>query len=286
MELSPETFQELAQRIRQLCGLELGPHKLYLVRNRLEPIIKHRKMRSFEELAQRLGGSDLTLRYEVIEAITTHETSFFRDGHPFEMFRSLLLPQLYQDALRRGGPIRIWSAACSTGQEAYSLAILLREWNQAPGRKPVPFTLLATDISPVAVARAEKGEFVTWETARGLTAQQLQAHLEAVPGGYRFLPEVRRLITFRTHNLLDMVPPPGTFDLILCRNVLIYFDEATRLRILSRFHEALSDSGALILGAAENLIGVEKGWIGESHGLTQCYRKRVPLPVPQGQCKP
>ncbi len=280
MELTSAVFHELAARIQQLCGLELGLNKLYLMRNRLEPIIKHRQLAGFEELARRLGGADLALRREVIEAITTHETSFFRDGHPFESFRSRVLPELVQQAFQSGGPIRIWSAACSTGQEAYSLAMLLREWNTNPDHRPVPFTLVATDISPNVLAQAEKGEYAAWETARGLTALQLGRHFEPIATGHRIVPELRRLIQFRTHNLLDPVPPPGLFDLILCRNVLIYFDEATRSRVLRRFHEALVPGGTLLLGAAENLLGTEQGWQADLIGPTLRYRKLAGTSAP------
>lgn len=274
MELSQSVFRELATRIQQLCGLELGPNKLYLVRNRLEPIIRQRALTGFAALASRLDSADLALRGEVIEAITTHETSFFRDGHPFETFRSRLLPELVEKANRRGGAVHIWSAACSTGQEPYSLAILLREWNTNPTRSPVPVTLLATDISPAALARAEKGEFTATEAARGLTSHQVRTFLQPANSGYRIAPEVRRLVHFRGHNLLAPVPPPGTFDLIVCRNVLIYFDEPTREAVLERFHSALPEGGLLMLGAAETLHDIEKDWEPIAHGLTVFYRKR------------
>jgi chemotaxis protein methyltransferase CheR len=274
MELSPKTFQELASRIQQLCGLDLGPHKLYLVRNRLEPIIRQRNLTGFDDLARRLATPDLTLRREVVEAITTHETAFFRDGHPFETFRTRLLPRFVEEALRRGGPVRIWSAACSTGQEAYSLAMILREWKPAPAQRAPSFMLVATDISPAALARAGAGEYAAWETARGLTETQLRTHFEPCAGGHRVVPEVRKLVQFRIHNLLDPVaPPPGLFDLISCRNVLIYFDEPTRVRVVRRFHEVLSPGGVLLLGAAENLLGSEDGWATELLGATLVYRK-------------
>lgn len=274
MELSPATFQVLADRIQDLCGLDLGPHKLYLVRNRLEPIIRQRHYAGFDELARRLASPDLALRREVIEAITTHETAFFRDGHPFETFRAVLLPRLSQEVQRRGGPVRIWSAACSTGQEPYSLALLVRDWNTTPDRRPLPTLLLGTDISPSALARAEKGEYAAWETARGLSATHLRTHFEPYDGGYRLNSEVRRLVQFRGHNLLDPVPPPGQFDLILCRNVLIYFDEPTRARVVERFRDALCPGGTLVLGAAENLLGTDAGWTTELLGATLVYRKK------------
>jgi chemotaxis protein methyltransferase CheR len=274
MELSPKTFQELASRIQQLCGLDLGPHKLYLVRNRLEPIIRQRNLTGFDDLARRLASPDLTLRREVVEAITTHETAFFRDGHPFEAFRTRLLPRFAEEALRRGGPVRIWSAACSTGQEAYSLAMILREWKPALEQRAPSFMLVATDISPAALARAGAGEYAAWETARGLTDTQLRTHFEPCAGGHRVVPEVRKLVQFRIHNLLDGVPPPpGLFDLISCRNVLIYFDEPTRVRVVQRFHEILSPGGVLLLGAAENLLSSEGGWTTELLGATLVYRK-------------
>jgi len=282
MDLSQAVFEELADRIRQLCGLELGPHKIYLVRNRLEPIIRQRGLAGFEDLARRLATSDLTLRREVVEAITTHETSFFRDRHPFETFRTVLLPQLTADSQRTGRTIRIWSAACSTGQEPYSLAMLVREWNTRPNQQAVSVTILATDISPVALARAEKGEYTEWEAARGLTPNHTRNYLQPCEGGLRFTPEVRRLVQFRTHNLLDPVPPPGVFDLILCRNVLIYFDEPTRSRVLSRFHDALLDHGSLLLGAAENLLSAERSWRSETIGSTLVYRKRLEVPTRVG----
>src|SRR5262245_19795461 len=173
MDLSPSTFVRLTEVIHRLCGLVIPTEKAYLIRHRLEPVLDEYRCRDFEELIRRLGNAEGSALHEpIIEAITTKETSFFRDGHPFETFRRDLLPPLAERA-QRGRPVRLWSAAAATGQEAYSLAMLI--WDHGwPTRGPGPpaFTVLATDISSAALATAAAGEYCERDLARGVTPQQ------------------------------------------------------------------------------------------------------------------
>ncbi len=282
MHLSRETYDELRQAVYRLCGLVLGEDKAYLVRHRLGPLARASGCRSFEEFGERLRrpGSE-ALRDEVVEAITTAETSFFRDAHPFDAFRRHLLPELVERARRRpagGGPrVRLWSVACSTGQEPYSLAMLIHDYLHAhpsPGLAEQDFRILATDVSARVLAVAAAGEYSRREVARGLTAAQVAQHFRPRGHGWVVREEVRRLVEFRRVNLVRPLAGLGTFDGIFCRNVLIYFDEATRRRLCEQLAGLLEDGGWLVLGAAENLYGITDRFEGVSVGRTLVYRKR------------
>jgi chemotaxis protein methyltransferase CheR len=282
MHLSRQTYDELRQAIHRLCGLVLGEDKAYLVRHRLGPLARASGCRSFEEFGERLrrpGAS--ALRDEVVEAITTGETSFFRDAHPFDAFRRHLLPEMAERARRRpmtGQPrVRLWSVACSTGQEPYSLAMLVHDFvraRPAAGLTEQDFHILATDVSARVLAVAATGEYGRREVARGLTPGQVARHF--VPRGHHWVlrDEVRRLVEFRRVNLVQPLAGLGTFDGIFCRNVLIYFDEPTRRRVCAQLDALLDDGGWLVLGAAENLYGISDRFEAVSLGATLVYRKR------------
>jgi chemotaxis protein methyltransferase CheR len=283
MHLSRQTYDELRQAVYRLCGLVLGEDKAYLVRHRLGPLARACGCRTFEEFGARLRrpGSE-ALRDEVVEAITTGETSFFRDAHPFDAFRRHLLPELVERARRRpatGRPrVRLWSVACSTGQEPYSLAMLLCDYLHArpsPGLVEQDFRILATDVSARVLAVAGAGEYSRREVARGLTAAQVARHFTARGHGWVVRDEVRRLVEFRRVNLVRPLAGLGTFDGIFCRNVLIYFDEATRRRVCEQLAALLDAGGWLVLGAAENLYGITDRFEAVAAGPTLIYRKRA-----------
>jgi chemotaxis protein methyltransferase CheR len=198
-------------------------------------------------------GRNEALIGQVVDAMTTNETSFFRDRHPFDAMKKVLLPGLVE---RRAAQrhLRIWSAACSTGQEAYSLAMMLRD--DFPLLAAWRIEIIGTDISPSAVARARDGAYSTFEVQRGLPIQLLIRHFDQAGEQWRIKPGLRRMADFREFNLLSELAPLGQFDIILCRNVLIYFDIPTKTRVLQAMHRRLARDGALILGGAESVFGI------------------------------
>jgi chemotaxis protein methyltransferase CheR len=283
MDLSPPTFDELRRLIHRLCGLALADDKLYLVRHRLEPLVRKSGCQSFDQFRQRLAsGEALQWQEAIIEAMTTQETSFFRDRHPFEALRRLVLPELVSAAST--GPrnaatakIRLWCAGAATGQEPYSLAILLHEYAAAQrslGVRPDDFSILATDVSTNALATAMAGQYDRWQISRGLSNAELHQFFEPRDEQWAVRPPIRKLVEFRRVNLVQSFLGLGTFDVILCRNVLIYFDEETRRRICDQFHAMLADGGWLILGSAENLYGISERFQSERFDHTLLYRKR------------
>lgn len=271
--LSRATFDRLAIQIHRLCGVVVGPDKEYLVRDRLEPIVRRHGWRSFEELAERLPGATTSpLSVEVVEAIVTHETSFFRDPHVWEAIGQVVYPNLLH-ARGAQSPLRCWSAAASTGQEAYTLAMVFLE--HAAGAAPEQCSILASDICPTAIRRGELGEYESRELARGLSPGRKQRFFEPLEPRWRVNDAARRMVEFRRLNLVEPLPPLGPFDLICCRNLLIYFDEPTRRTLCARLHALLRDGGWLVLGSAENLYGVSDGFESVVAGKALFYRKRM-----------
>ncbi|MDZ4781578.1 MAG: protein-glutamate O-methyltransferase CheR [Planctomycetia bacterium] len=256
MRLAPETFDRLRVRIQNLCGLAIGADKEYLVRDRLEPLLKRRAWNTFEQLAERLElARDTGLADEVVEAIVTHETSFFRDPQVWEALRRRVLPEL----LAQGRRARIWSAATSTGQEAYSLAMLAQEVAEAqpaPGAMAERCSILATDISDPAIQVGMTAAYEPREIDRGVSAARKNRFFHESGKHWRADESLRRMIEFRRLNLAAPLPRFGAFDLICCRNLMIYYSVETRRALCEQFHASLADGGWLLLGAAENLYGI------------------------------
>ena len=278
MELAPKTFDELRRLVHGLCGLVIPEEKAYLVRHRLEPLVRARDCRVSEDLAAALrrpeGGS---LQEAILEAITTQETSFFRDRHLFETFRSQVLPELAKAARPLGDPprpLRIWVAGVATGQEAYSLAMVLYDFLLVnPGCSLASTPIEASDISAALIRCAAEATYAAWEVKRGLSPDQEIRYFERVADQWRVREPIRRLVNFRRVNLIQPFTGLGRFEAIFCRNVLIYFDVATRRRICEQFHQMLADGGWLVLGAAENLYGVFDGFESLRLGDTLLFRK-------------
>jgi chemotaxis protein methyltransferase CheR len=263
MELSQAEFKELTKHIYKLCGLDIKDEKHYLVRQRLEPLAETVGMGTFKGLIDKLGAnSDFQLRDKVIEAITTNETSFFRDVHPFETFADVVLPKLvdvikergHQSRHRKGSKVTIWSAASSTGQEPYTIAMLIDEYvKRNPGGASMDdFEIIATDISPKVLSKAIAGSYNDMEISRGLSGERREKYFVKSENSWVIKDELRAIVEFRRMNLTEPFTRLGGVDVIFCRNVLIYFDEETKSRIFSQFSEMLSDTGFLILGAVEN----------------------------------
>ena len=282
MDLSRQTLHDLSHLIHRLCGLVIGMDKTYLVRHRLEPVIQAFGLVDFDHLLQRLRlGTDVRLNEAIIEAITTKESSFFRDQALFHAIRQRVLPEraaLLRTSGGRRQRIRIWSAAASAGQEAYSLAILVRELLdvEPSALHENQFGVLASDISAEAIEAAQAGRYTAAQVARGLTDEMLRRHFRSSGAGWIVKDSVRRLVQFRRFNLLHPSDALGAFDLILCRNVLIYFDLPTRQRICRWLYDILHEGGWLALGAAESLYGISDRLDEVRLGRAILYRKAQP----------
>jgi chemotaxis protein methyltransferase CheR len=246
-------FDEVAALVRRRAGIVLTEDKAYLLDTRLGPVLARFKLGSTGALGQKLrAGPDEMLERAVVEALTTHESTFFRDSHPFEHLRGLL-PQMA--ARSAGGErVRIWSAACSTGQEPYSIAMLAQEVLGAPASRRVE--ILGTDISRDVLGRAKEGLFSQFEVQRGLPIRALMTHFVQEGPRWRIKPELRAMVRFEEWNLLADARVLGRFDAIFCRNVLIYFDTPTKTRVLDMMARQLAPGGVLYLGAAETVIGL------------------------------
>ena len=246
-------FTEIAALARRRAGLVLTEDKSYLLETRLGPVLQRFALGSLGALGQKLRAlPEEGLERAVVEALTTHESSFFRDGRPFEHLRAIL-PGLV-GAKAPGERVRIWSAACSTGREGYSVAMLATELH-APGAED-RLESLATDISGDVLARASDASFSQFEVQRGLSARALVTHFTQEGARWRLRPALRAMVRFEEQNLLSDCAALGRFDVIFCRNVLIYFDAPTKTRVLEMLARQLAPHGVLYLGAAETVIGL------------------------------
>lgn len=244
--------------IHEISGIFLDHSKTYLIETRLGGLLSEARVRNFSELLSKARADPSNaLRKKVVEAITTRETSFFRDSAPFELLRNKLIPDLIDRRNRAGvsrAPIRIWSAACSTGQEAYSTAIVFKE--VLGDLSQYDIRILGTDISNAAVAQASYGEYSRLELERGLPQETLGRHFSASGDKWRVRDEIRAVATFRTMNLLEPFAFPAPFDIIFCRNVAIYFTEPDKVRLFRNLIRCLAKHGCLIVGATESIAGL------------------------------
>jgi len=246
--LPQNKFDFLSQDVRKRSGLVLGPEKAYLVDSRLGPLARKEGFASVEALVDAMMRGDQRLCISVSEALATHETFFFRDKTPFDLFENVIAPSLRTS--RMGRQWKIWCAAASSGQEPYSLAMLLDEM---PG---VNADILATDMSAPVLEKAKAGIYTQFEVQRGLPVQRLVKHFEQAGDSWRIKPQLRQKIRFEQANLLDDFNRFGKMDVIFCRNVLIYFDIQTKSQILNRLASLMADDGFLLLGAAETVVGL------------------------------
>ena len=266
-------FYFIAGLLKERSGLFLTPEKIYLLDARLLPIARKHGFAGLEELfnALRTGWHE-AIASDVVDAMTTNETSFFRDQHPFEALRKHVLPGLIKRRENQRS-LRIWSAACSTGQEPYSLAMVLRDdFPQLAGWR---IEILGTDLSPSVLERARAGTYSTFEVQRGLPIKLLLRHFEETPNGWRIKDELRRDIRFAPVNLLHALNALGTFDIVFCRNVLIYFDRTTKAAAFERIADRLAPDGALFLGGSESIFGVSDRF-SEFPGLRGVYAYAAP----------
>ena len=252
--LSSAAFQTFATLLKNRSGLIIGPDKLYLLETRLASILKHEQLRDLTALAERLrGASAEPLIRQVVEAMTTNESFFFRDDKPFQHFRNQALPRLMASR-PAGAPLRIWSAASSSGQEAYSLAMILTECRASVGDRRIE--IIGTDLAHDQVVRARDGLYTQFEVQRGLPVQMLMRYFRKEDSGWRISEAIRAMVQYREWNLLGDLRPLGQFDVVYCRNVLIYFDQATKAKVLEAVAQQMPADGLLYLGGAETVLGI------------------------------
>jgi chemotaxis protein methyltransferase CheR len=247
--MNADSFASIAALVKARSGIVLTPDKEYMLDTRLAPILKQEGIASLDALAIRLRDARAeALARTVTEALTTNESSFFRDGKPFDHLKRLL-PRL-QSARPPGHRLRIWSAACSTGQEAYSVAMVLRELGIRDAE------IYGSDLSRDVVDRAREGVFTQFEVQRGLPVQMLVKYFRQEAGKWRVAPELRGMARFEERNLLGDHKALGRFDVVFCRNVLIYFDPPTKGRVMNALAAQLAADGVLYLGGAETVLGL------------------------------
>lgn len=272
MSLSSANFEYVRTLLRQRSGQSLEDDKVYLVETRLLSVALRHGFLSVEQLLSRWHGKrDERLLDELVEAMTINETSFFRDGHPFEVLRQSVLPELIQrrSTVRR---LNIWSAACSSGQEPYTVAILLRHF--FPALAGWTIRLFATDLSTAMVERACQGRYSDLEVSRGLPADLRDVYFQKKDDRWHIRDDLRRMVEFHRINLGSAWPALPPLDLVLLRNVLIYFDIPTRQQILKRVRRLMQPDGYLMLGGAETTHNLDDKFFPVSFGSVSFFRLR------------
>ncbi|WP_439550109.1 CheR family methyltransferase [Falsiroseomonas sp.] len=250
--MSSDGFADVAGVVRRRSGIVLTDDKAYLLETRLGPVLQKFGLASIGALGAKLRQRpDETLERAVVEALTTHESSFFRDGKPFDHLAKQLPRML---APGRTGPLRIWSAACSTGQEPYSIAMLVAD--ALAGRPGPKVEILATDISGDVIGRAKQGVYTQFEVQRGLPIRSLVKYFKQDGAKWRINPDISAMVRFEERNLLADLSSVGKFDAIFCRNVLIYFDAPTKTRVLDALAKRMNPDAVLYLGGAETVLGL------------------------------
>jgi chemotaxis protein methyltransferase CheR len=247
-------YEFLRKLLKERSGLDLSSDKQYLVESRLIPLARRVGLAGIAELAAKMmkGGSD-ALTAEVVEAMTTNETFFFRDKIPFDHLRETVLPELLQARANRRS-LRIWCAASSSGQEPYSIAMCLKEF--AAALTGWRIEILATDLSQAVLEKSRAGIFSQFEVQRGLPIQMLVRHFTQIGELWQLNADIRAMVQHRQLNLLQDFSHLGVFDVIFCRNVLIYFDQETKINIFGRLAKTTEPDGFLVLGAAETVVGL------------------------------
>jgi chemotaxis protein methyltransferase CheR len=252
--MTPSEFEFLKNFLKTRSGLVLSNDKQYLVESRLLPVARSSKLETLSAVIQQLQrGTNRALETDVVEAMTTNESFFFRDKTPFDHFKDTMLPALLESRAARK-QIKIWCAAASTGQEPYSLAICLKE--DAAKMAGWRTRILGTDLSNEVLEKAKTGLYSQFEVQRGLPIQMLLKYFEQKGEMWQINAGMRAMIEWKKLNLLESFTHLGEFDIIFCRNVLIYFDQATKTEILGRLAKSLPDDGYLVLGAAETVVGL------------------------------
>jgi chemotaxis protein methyltransferase CheR len=259
-------FEQFRVFLEKACGILLGSNKLYLVTSRLNKLMEQQGIKTLGELVQRMQTQPRSgLREQVVDAMTTNETLWFRDTYPFEVLKNRVMPELLK--ANPGQRLRIWSAACSSGQEPYSLSMTADEFERNNlGQLKGGMQIVATDLSGSMLTACKSGEYDSLAMGRGLSPERLQKHFDPKgPGRWVIKPPIKSRVEFRALNLLDSYASLGKFDVVFCRNVLIYFSAEVKKDILQRIHGTLKPGGYLFLGASEALNGLP-----DHYQMVQC----------------
>lgn len=270
-------LEYLSDLVRQRSGIVITRDKDYLLENRLSPVAAKHKLPGLAGLVAALRRSDEALAREVVEAMTTNETLFFRDTRPFDMLRGHVLPTLLK-ARVASRSLRIWSAACSTGQEPYSIAMLLKE--EAARLAGWRVGILATDITRPVLTKARAGVYSQFEVQRGLPITLLVKYFKQVGTQWELDPALRAMVEFREHNIIHDAAPGRGFDVVFCRNLLIYFDQEQKRRVLENLAASMADDGVLFLGGTESVLGVTDALepVPDQRGLYRRSDRSAPAP--------
>jgi chemotaxis protein methyltransferase CheR len=251
--VTPPDYEYLRKLLKDHSGLDLSADKQYLIESRLLPLSRKCGLPGIGDLVQKMKSGSSTIIAQVVEAMTTNETFFFRDKIPFEHFRDSIMPELLKARTARKS-IRIWCAAGSTGQEPYSLAMSLKEMGAAVAGWRIE--IIATDLSQEVLEKSRSGIYSQFEVQRGLPIQLLVKYFKQNGELWQISPDIRAMVQHRQLNLLHDFSQLGTFDVVFCRNVLIYFDQDTKINIFGRLARAMEGDGFLVLGAAETVVGL------------------------------
>ena len=248
--IDAQDYAEFSRFLADTTGLVLGENRQYLVSSRLSRLLDEFGFAKVEELLRALrSASNPTLRSRVIDAMMTNETSWFRDNYPYDILRQVVLPAL----AARQNQIRIWSSACSSGQEPYSIAMIVAEWEATYPPKNASVSIVATDLSEGVLAEARAGVYDGLSIVRGLSPERRQRFFEAVGNGHRLKQDIQRRVRFQKLNLLESYAMLGKFDVVFCRNVLIYFSPETKRRIFDGIARQMDAGGYLFVGASESV---------------------------------
>lgn len=252
-------FDIYAELLKEKSGLSLTPDKSYLIESRLTPVARQWGFETLDALTRALNGvPDPGLIKDVVEAMTTNETSFFRDSRPFDLFKKDLM-DFMKSARADKKSLRIWCAACSSGQEPYSLAMILEEMKHLlPGWR---YEIIATDIDHKILDQAKKAQYSQFEVQRGLPIQMLMKYFEQKENNWLLKDSIKSKVQFKFFNLLDSMLLLGQFDIIFCRNVLIYFDVETKRATLDKMRKQLAGDGFLLLGGSETVLGITDSFV-------------------------
>jgi chemotaxis protein methyltransferase CheR len=254
--VTPLDYEFLRKLLKERSGLDLSSDKQYLVESRLVPLARKAALQGIPELVQKMKAGGEALITEVVEAMTTNETFFFRDKIPFDHLRETILPALVQARASRQ-TLRIWCAASSTGQEPYSVAMCVKEFAGLAGWR---VEILATDLSQEVLEKSKAGIYSQFEVQRGLPIQMLVKYFTQIGELWQLNPDIRAMVQHRQLNLLQDFSHLGKFDVIFCRNVLIYFDQGTKTAIFERLARMIEPDGVLTLGAAESVVGISEAF--------------------------
>lgn len=273
--MKPEDFDFVSRLIKSKSGLVLSEDKTYLLESRLMPIARKRGLKDLGELIGTLRGGDRNLVEEVVDAMTTNESFFFRDTKPFDQFRHVVLPHMIKERAAKRH-LRIWCAAASSGQEPYSLAMILDDFKaQLAGWR---VEIIGTDISREILAKARAGLYSQFEVQRGLPITLLVKYFQKKEDQWQISADIRSKVQYKEFNLLEDFRPLGQFDVVYCRNVLIYFDQPTKSDVLARVSALMPDDGFLFLGGAETVLGISDKFkpLARQRGIYQLNRPGAP----------